>query len=44
MLRYFESLIKNENRYTTAKLYMIKNKDAGNIFGINSAILLNLIT
>ena len=44
MLRYFESLIKNENRHTRAKLYMIKNKDAGNILGINSAILLNLVT
>ena len=25
MLSYFESLIENENRYTTAKLYVVKN-------------------
>ena len=28
---------------TTTKLYVIKNKDAGNVLGINSAILLNLV-
>ena len=37
MLGYFESVIENENRYTMTKLYMIKNKDPGNILGINSA-------
>ena len=30
MLGYFESLIENETRYTTTKVYVIKNKDAGN--------------
>ena len=43
MLGYFESLIENETRYTTTKLDLIKNKDAGNILGINSAISLNLV-
>ena len=43
MLGYFGSLIENENRYTTTKLYVIKNKDAGNILGINSSILSNLV-
>ena len=43
MLGYFESLIENGNRYMMRKLYVIKNKDAENIHGINSAILLNLV-
>ena len=43
MLGYFESLIENETRCTTTKLYVIKDKDTGNILGINSAILLNLV-
>ena len=30
MLGCFESLIENETRYTTTKVYVIKNKDAGN--------------
>ena len=42
-LGYFESLVEKETRYTTTKLYVIKNKDAGNILEINSAILLNLV-
>ena len=30
-------------KYTMTKLYVIKNKDAGNKLGINSAISLNLV-
>ena len=43
MLGYFESVIEHEKRYTITKLYVIKNKDARNILGINSAISLNLV-
>ena len=43
LLGYFESIIENEKKYTMTKLYVIKNKDAENILGINSAISLNLV-
>ena len=38
IIGYFESLTENEKRYPTTKVYVIKNKDAGNILGTNSAI------